>query len=183
MAQNNSSDDWVGPVIGNILLWLWLILAGAWVISKWLTEVLIEHVVNPLLHFALDRNDGLVVLLAGGLWSLVFGGLFWSASRSASPPAPPQEAAHALLAGLGLGLAWGISIGFWILLTWWSAVELTPAYEPVQLLGEPIQVVSRQPADGQQSLLSSSLPSRSELEADLAEIFGQEEVLQGASLG
>ena len=63
---------------------------------------------------------------------------------------------------------------------WWSELdgrELT--YDPVQMLGEPIQVASPPPADDQQSLLSSSLPSDEELEADLDAIFGREEVWEG----
>jgi hypothetical protein len=176
MSHNNSGDAWVGEVIGAVLMWLWLFLVGAWLLSQWLTELLFRHVLNPMLDYALDRNDGLIILLSAGLWGTLFPSLLTPLLDISSP----NELLQAILVLVGLGLAWGISIGFWILLKWWSEIDQREAtYEPVQMLGEPIQVASLPPADDQQSLPSSSLPSNEELEADLEEVFGQEEVREG----
>ena len=164
MAQNSGGADWVGPLIGNTLLLIWMLLAGAWVACRWLTEQLFRHVLNPMLDYALDRNDGLIILLSAGLWGTLFPTLLTPLTDTSSP----KELGQAILVLIGLGLAWGISIGFWILMKWWTEVDWQQlTYEPVHTLGEPIQVASLPAADEQQSLPSASLPSNEELEADL----------------
>ncbi len=92
----------------------------------------------------------------------------------------PKELGQTILVLIGLGLAWGISIGFWILMKWWTEVDWHQlTYEPVHTLGEAIKVASLPAADEQQSLPSTSLPSNEELEADLEEVFAREEVMEG----
>jgi hypothetical protein len=179
MSENNDNSAWVGEFIRAVFRWFFLILAGAWIVCQWLTRLLFEFVINPLLDRALERHDGLVVLLSAGLWAAVALLLSPLLIVPALQNTSPEEVWQALLIMLGLGLAWGTSIGFWILLTWWMAVERSePAYEPLHMLGEPIAVLPPSPDNVQ-----PSLPTDEELEANLAEIFGQEEVLQGESLG
>jgi len=177
--KHNEGGDLAGDILGLLLRGFVFVLVGAWIVCQWLTRLLFELLINPLLDGALDRHDGLVVALSAGLWAAVALLLFPFAFASEIEGAPPEEIRQALLAVGGFGLAWGTSIGFWILLTWWSAVELAPAYEPVQLLGEPIEVAARPPADAQKRLPPPSLPSCEELEADLEEVLGREEAWQG----
>jgi hypothetical protein len=163
MTYNHSNDDWAGPLIGAILMWLWLILVGAWVLSRWLTEQLFKHVLNPLLDHALDRHDGLIILLSAGLWGALFPVLLIPGVEAASP----EELWQATLVLFGLGLAWGSSIGCWILAIWWDEAERRqPAYEPAQLLGSPVKLVSSPHSNGNQPL-----PSREELRSEVENIF------------
>jgi hypothetical protein len=146
-------------------MWLWLILAGSWVVSRWLTEQLLKHVLNPLLDDALDRNDGLVILIPALLWAVLFPVLLL---LLLGPP-PPDELRQTLLVLVGLGLAWGISIGLWLLLTWWSEVDqLQLAYEPVHTLGEPVKLLSSPGSSTDQPPAEME-----EIEAELDEIFGR----------
>jgi hypothetical protein len=167
MSERNDNTEWAGQIIGTVFQWCLLILVGVWIICQWLTRLLLEFVINPLLDGALERHDGLVVLLSAGLWVAVALLLFPLLIVPELESTPPEEVWQALLITVGLGLAWGTSIGFWILLTWWLAVErLEPAYEPVQQLGPPVKLVSSPHSNGNQPL-----PSREELKSEVENIF------------
>ena len=169
MSQNNnvSGEGLVWAIAQTFLLWLWLVLAGAWVISKWLTRLLYEYVLFRFIGEALARHDGLVIVLSGGLWTVIFGWGYWLWLYPQIVTQHPDQALQTTLIFLALGLAWGVSIGFWLLLEWWSEIanQLEPVYEPVQLLNRPRQI-SSEPDEA-----TADLPDSDELAADLEEIF------------
>ena len=69
-STRDSGEDW-GALLLLLLGFLLLILFGAFIFCQWLTGLLLQRVLNPLLDGALDRHEGLVVALSAGLWALI----------------------------------------------------------------------------------------------------------------
>ena len=168
--DNNLVEQFIGGMIG-IGWFLLYVLISAFILSKWLTNLFFKFVVNPLLRGALDRQDGLVVMLSGSLWSVLFVILYMWLLYPQLDFRSPEEKLQAFWLFLGLGLVWGVAIAGWLLLEWWSEAQmvLEPVYEPQQMLGQGVKIVSAPSAD-----VSRSLPSKEELEHDLAGISQQE---------
>jgi hypothetical protein len=126
-------------------VWLYRLLFGIFIISQWLTKLLLEHVVNPLLDGALDRHDGAVVLASASLWTPVFGMIMFPMARANNLSTMPSQDWIVTWAGsLALGFAYGVIIGVWVLGEWWEqALRHQPAgYEVVQSLGTPLELTS-----------------------------------------
>ena len=175
MSQNNN-DQALMEVLKSIAFIIVIVLLGVWIVCQWLTRLLFEQLLNPLLKGALDRHDGLVIALAGGLWSLVFMLLFWWQVTPEIATYSAQEKAHTFWVFVGAGCAYGVSIGTWILFIWWSEVAppLEPVYEPVDRLGEPVQVISSPTKNGH-----TALPSSNQLAQELDEVLGQRSATAG----
>lgn len=168
MNHQQNNENLGGEILKTVGLWFWLIAVGAWYLSMLLTKALLLFVINPLLDGALDKDNGdlWVMGISTTLWEMValalFGGLIVPDLHGASPDAFRQ----ALAVMAGAGLLWGISIGFWIVVSWWSSEEMQePIYEPERQLGAGVKIVSG--ADGGQL---PGLPSKEELAQELAEI-------------
>ena len=69
--KHNDGEDLAGDILGLVVHGFVFVLAGTWIVCQWLTRLLFELVINPLLDGALDRHDGLVVALSAGLWAAV----------------------------------------------------------------------------------------------------------------
>jgi hypothetical protein len=166
MSQNNN-DQALWEALKSMAFIGVNALLGGWLVCQWLTRLLFEHLLNPLLKGALDRHDGLVIALAGGLWSLVFMLLFgWQVK----PETPAAAQTQTFWVFVGAGAAYGVSIGTWILLIWWSQVEplLERVYEPVERLDEPLRVISSPAKNG-----PSAPPSADQLTQELDEVLGR----------
>jgi hypothetical protein len=121
-------------------------LIAFWLLSKWLTKIFYEWVLNPLTNNALYRHEGLVVMISGSLWTLIFMGLYGWFIYPELAFRTPQEKWQALWVFAALGAVWGCSIAGMILAEWWieQRLALEPVYEPGQMLGEPVRL---SPAD------------------------------------
>ena len=115
MSQNNnvSGEGLVWAIALTILLWLWLVLAGSWVISKWLTRLLYEYVLFRFIGEALARHDGLIIALSGALWTVFFGWGYWLWLYPQTVAQHPDQVLQTTLIFLALGLAWGVSSSRW----------------------------------------------------------------------
>jgi hypothetical protein len=138
--------------------------------------VVVEHVLDPMTDQAFSRNDGLLVITSSLVWGIIIPLVLYPQLVADVSAARPEELWQAFVGTVLLGLAWGVSVGVKVLVDLWlEALDRPePAYQPIQLLGEPIPVLPP-PSD----TLQPSLPSREELEADLEEVPDGEEVLQG----
>lgn len=170
MPRDNNSDAFAAAV-NSILLLVLNTLLGVFILCQWLTRLLFQFVLNPWLKGALDRHDGLVIALAGGLWSCVFMGLYGWLVYPEIAAYPTSEQVKIFWVVVGCGCAYGIAIGTWILLLWWSEVPplLEPPYEPVERLSTPMKLMSAPPVNGQQVS-----PSQAELEQEVEEVFGRD---------
>lgn len=174
---NNDLEQAFWGMIFSMAWWVWLVIVSLWVLSKWLTRLLFDKVVNPLTDGLLDRHDGLAVALAGSLWSVVFMGLFWWLIYPEIRYHPSQEKIQAFWVCVGLGFAWGVSIGGWILMEWWSEQQLTlePVYQPVQMVGEPVKLVAALPTNGSSPRLEQpGYPTKEALADELEEVYANE---------
>ncbi|MCB0168719.1 MAG: hypothetical protein KDI79_31115 [Anaerolineae bacterium] len=147
-------------------------MLGLWIASRWLTELLFIWVINPLFDDVLERHDGLVILLSGLLWTGVYIGLYFWLVLPEMASSSSVEQAQAFWLFVGIGMAWGVSIGTWILLVWWSKIEppREPPFEPAQQLGSGLRIESAPSATSQ-----PILPSMAELNRDLDHIFNRSE--------
>jgi hypothetical protein len=105
------------------LLWAMLVLLGLFLLSAWLTQLFLQHVVNPYLKGALDRNDGLVVAWSSVLWAVVAILLALPGLLSGLAVASAQEVGAAFLGVTGTGIAWGAAIGAFLVVKLWLEVE------------------------------------------------------------
>ena len=88
MNQQHSDGDqalnWVWEIVKLVLMFLF----GLLLISQWLTRLLFQFVLNPLLDGLLDRHDGAVVLLSAGLWGGIAGFILFPMALSQDPYGP-----------------------------------------------------------------------------------------------
>lgn len=170
MAQYNDDGGWVGYFLKTLLDVLCTVIFGLFLISQWLTRVLFQHVLNPLLDGLPERHDGAVVLLAAGLWSVVAGGILFPLAWAGGEIA---RTGGELLQAWGwsclFGLAWGVACGVWVLGTWWAEVERQGrvGYDVVRLLDKPLEIIQMAPTSPSalpQPAHSNGVPSAEELE-------------------
>jgi hypothetical protein len=116
-------DDVAGWLAMATLLWAMLVLLGLFLLSAWLTQLFLQHVVNPYLKGALDRNDGLVVAWSSLLWAVAAILLALPGLLSGLAVASAQEVGAAFLGVTGTGIAWGAAIGAFLVVKLWLEVE------------------------------------------------------------
>ncbi len=114
MTQDDHNDDAAGQIVGIFLLLFSLLLFGLFLLSQWLTGLLLRHVLNPLLDGMLDRHDGAVILLSATLWGLVAGGILFPLSVAQGWYSGSPSMLQAWLWTCVLGLLWGVTVGVWV---------------------------------------------------------------------
>ena len=147
MSQHQREEDQLWSAVKLVLLIIAAFIFGLLLLSQLATRTLFRHVLNPLLDGLLDREDGMVVLLAAALWSLVAGLLLFPLALSQDAFGPAAQDLLGLWLGTTLGGAlWGTAVGVWILGAWWQEAEeqMPVGYDVVQLLDVPLDI--RQPA-------------------------------------
>ena len=147
MGHQQNSGDPAWEMAKSFFVLFLSVVFGLFLISQLLTRMLFRHVLNPLLDGLLDREDGMVVLLAAALWSLVAGLLLFPLALSQDAFGPAAQDLLGLWLGTTLGGAlWGTAVGVWILGAWWQEAEeqMPVGYDVVQLLDVPLDI--RQPA-------------------------------------
>ena len=174
--NEHEADGWF-ELLKSVSWLAFTIVIGLWLVSAWLTRMVVEHVLDPMTDQAFSRNDGLLIIASSLAWGIIIPLVLYPQLEIDVSAARPEEVWQAFVGTVLLGLAWGVSVGVKVLVDLWLEVldRPDPAYQPAQLLGEPIQLLPP-PAD----TLQPSLPSREELETDLEEVLGREEVLLGA---
>jgi hypothetical protein len=166
--NEHEADGWFELL--KSMAWLaFTILIGLWLVSAWLTKIFVEHVLDPMTNKAFSRNDGLLILTSALVWAIIIPALLFPQSMADMNDASPEEIWRALVGTLLLGLAWGVSVGVKVVVDLWLEVmdQRQPVYEPVHMLGEPIQVLPSPSSNGR-----ASLPPHEELQKELAEIYG-----------
>lgn len=124
--SNEQNDNWVGNLLGSLVNWTLLIVFGAWLVGKWLTELLFVYVLNPMWNGVFDRHDGLVVVTATGVWIVIGWICFPLVVSSQMPDASTTELWPAFGSWTLFCSAWGASIGGALVLTWWLRAEAQP---------------------------------------------------------
>jgi hypothetical protein len=177
--NEREADGWF-ELLKSVAWLAFTIVIGLWLVSAWLTRMFVEHVLDPITDQAFSRNDGLLIIASSLAWGIIIPLVLFPQLVADVSATRPEEVWQVLVGTMLLGLAWGVSVGVKVLVDLWLEVldRPEPAYQPEHLLGEPLPVLPSPPDSGQ-----PSLPTREELEADLEEVSGREEVLQGASLG
>ena len=173
--NEREADGWFE--LFKSVAWLaFTIVIGLWLVSAWLTRIVVEHVLDPMTDQAFSRNDGLLIITSALAWGVIIPVVLFPQLVADVSAARPEEVWQVLAGTVLLGLAWGVSVGVKVLVDLWLEVidRPEPAYQPAQLLGEPLPVLPP-PSDTHQP----SLPSPEELEADLEEVLGREEAWQG----
>ena len=107
------------------LFWTAMILFSAFLISRWLTRLLFEKVLNPLTNSFFERNDGAVVILSILIWAVIGEALLFG-YMYAYPQTMSWNSQDYFWATLTFGGAWGAMIGGWLVLTWWSEIANAP---------------------------------------------------------
>jgi hypothetical protein len=127
MSYQRQSDGagWVWLVLGAIGMWLLFILGALWIASYYLTKLFLRHILSPILGGILERpdHDGLVVLISAGIWALIAAVMFPFVTDLQWVAQHQLEAWQTFSGMVGFGVLWGLSIGFWIVLTWWVEAE------------------------------------------------------------
>jgi hypothetical protein len=173
--DEHEADGWFELL--KSVAWLALtIVIGLWLASAWLTRTFVEHVLDPMTDQAFSRNDGLLIIASALAWGIIIPLVLFPQLVADVSATRPEEVWQVLVGTVLLGLVWGVSVGVKVLVDLWLEMldQPEPAYQPAQLLGDPLPVLPPPSDSGQ-----PSLPSREELEADLEEVPGREEVLQG----
>lgn len=142
MSQHDRNNDAAEQIVGNVLLLLSLLIFGLFLLSEWLTELLLRYVLNPMLDGLLDRHDGAVILCSAVLWGLVAGGILFPLSVVQGWYGDSYNMLDAWFWTCVLGFLWGVTVGDWIVGSWWKeATSHAPVgYEAVQVLGTPIEI-------------------------------------------
>jgi peptidoglycan biosynthesis protein MviN/MurJ (putative lipid II flippase) len=120
MAARQPENDWVSPILKLVADLLYFIVFGAFILCQGLTGLLLRYVLNPLFDNVFDRNDGLVVLASALFWM----GIGWLCLPLLIRDGTTATELWPLFWKVTLvSLAWGIAIGGWLVLTWWTEVE------------------------------------------------------------
>jgi hypothetical protein len=169
--SEHEADSWFE--LFKSVAWLaFTIVIGLWLVSAWLTKMLVEHVLDPLTNQSFSRNDGLLIITSALGWGVIIPLVLFPQVADDVSAARPEEVWQVFVGTVLLGLAWGISVGVKVLVDLWLEVidRQEPVYEPVQLLGEPLTVLPPPSDTGQHSL-----PTREELKGELDQIFSNNE--------
>lgn len=148
MRQSESDDRQFWEAVKTIGLLLLAVLFGAFVVSQWMTKLLFQYLINPMLNGMLDRNDGAVVLLSAGLWGAVAALFVAPFSLSQGTLDGTTIDVYQYWFGVTVGgVFWGTAIGVWILAIWWTEAEkyMPVGYDVVELFDTPIDI--RRPAN------------------------------------
>jgi hypothetical protein len=167
-TSDREADGWF-ELLKSVSWLAFTIIIGLWLVSAWLTKKFVEHVLDPMTNLAFSRNDGLLILTSSVGWGIIITALLFPQLMADMDGAPPEEIWRALAGTLLLGLAWGVSVGVKVMVDLWLEMmdQRQPVYEPVHMLGEPIQVLPSPSNDSH-----ASLPPHEELQKELAEIYG-----------
>jgi hypothetical protein len=145
--MSQSMDDGAGEaaLASFLMLIAGLLLFGIFLLARWLTALLLERVISPALDGAMERHDGLAVVLSAGLWGLLAGLLSPLTIPAERWSSQPELALQSVAIQVGLGVAWGLAVGAGILLTWWLQVE-EPGYDVMgQAPALPVELVLSNP--------------------------------------
>lgn len=107
------------------LQWTLLLLFSAFLVSRWLTRMLFEKVLDPLTNFFFERNDGAAVIVSALLWAVVGECILLFAIYN-NPQDATLTTQESILSALSMGACWGAVIGGWLVFTWWSEVANAP---------------------------------------------------------
>lgn len=168
--ESNSADEAFSAFAGWMLLFIQMVVLGLWLVSAWLTKLLIEHVLDPITNWAFSRNDGLVIICSTLLWGMIFPFLLLPVLAVSFSQASLVATLQILIGTVLLGLAWGVSVGVKVLIDLWLEIpnQSELAYNPAQVLAEPVRLTTS--SNG--SMPRQPLPARKELEAELEEVYG-----------
>lgn len=139
-SQSNYADGFSAALFGFfgwMLDMLQLLLVGIFLLSTWLTRLLFEWLLVPLFP-ALERHDGLVIVVSSTIWAGVAGLVifpylvladFW--------PMTPEQVAYNWGLSLAAGAVWGMLCAAWVLVLYWEEIisrQAAPAFTKVLAL-------------------------------------------------
>lgn len=119
-----SDGDVAAAIAMATMLWGMLILLGIFLLSAWCTKLVLQHLVNPYLKGALDRQDGLIVAWSALIWAVI--GLVLAVIPSIA--VEPELILSLLATGIVAGGAWGAAIGAFLVIVLW--LEVDEPWEP-----------------------------------------------------
>lgn len=133
--DQDQSDRMIEQLIVWFLIGVGFLLVGLFFISTLMMKVIL-HVVNGQTGGALDREDGLAPLISGVVFAVVT--LFWFPLLLQGGIAPPTAILWLILGGF----AWGVAVGYKVLLDWWAESEkqFSAGYDVVEILGSPLDI-------------------------------------------
>lgn len=118
--MNNNSDELFWSVVNWLLITLAIVgfvVSAAFIVSVWLTKLLFK-MINELTEGELDRNEALALLIS----AVVFGGAaLLLLPFVANPSVPLEQTLGWLVFG---GMAWGLAVGYKVLLDWWHELAM-----------------------------------------------------------
>lgn len=136
-SESEQADELFWAIVQWFLLALAIagfVVSGSFIVSVWLTKLLF-NLINQLTDGALDKNEGLALLIS----AVVFGGVALGFTPYVTQQGVPLEQAIGGLLVAGMG--WGLAVGYKALLDWWRELEMRelPATHFSQKLNLPEQ--------------------------------------------
>ncbi len=122
-SGNGREDDFFGTVLswlGTILIVLLGLLIAAFIVSTWLTRLLLQLLLPR--WRSLERQDGLVVVISSALWSVVGLGVYPYLLSTGWLQLTPDQVTQGWTVSLVTGAVWGALVATWILIVWWEDI-------------------------------------------------------------
>jgi hypothetical protein len=126
--MSSHNDHGADEFFQTALFWMSLILIvllflgiAAFIVSTWLTRLLLQWVLLPLWR-PLERQDGLVVVISSALWSAVGLGVYTYLLSTGWLQLTPDQITQGWAVSLVTGAVWGALVATWILIVWWEEI-------------------------------------------------------------
>lgn len=136
-SQSNYADGFAAALMGFfawMLDMLQLLLLVAFILSTWLTRLLFEYLLVPLFP-ALERHDGLVIVISSTIWAGVAGlVIFPYLVFNDVWVMTPDQVGYNWGLSLAAGGVWGALCAVWVLVLYWEEIisrQAAPAFTKV----------------------------------------------------